>query len=298
MIGGLVSVCEPQEDPSSGEEGGEEPIPCVALKAAYDILENDLCTITLDAAGGTFSDGKYTSTITILKNYPITGVEEPTKPGGIFYGWYVPDEDENPSDEPYNLNDGVTGNITLVAKYTDAITITPVEITARENDNNDSNAEKWYIGSSANGIGWLPELRFKIEAPDGVDVSQLTFNIDGENVKPVAVGDGVYLIPALDADMENYDDNWDYKNQYLTLNWTETVDSGNQTVQNGNYTDGQEYSDVCSVSATESAKGIIATYGSKTYPVTLADGEIYWKYISGVYPTTDGYSVDLGGAKA
>ncbi len=70
-------------------------------------------TVTFNANGGTFADGKDTKTETVESAQPATKPTDPTKDGWTFLGWY---EDSGLTKE-FDFSTPVTADITLYAKW-------------------------------------------------------------------------------------------------------------------------------------------------------------------------------------
>ena len=67
-------------------------------------------TVTFNADGGKFSDGKETRNVQVAKNGNVTKPVDPEKPGYDFVGW-------NLGNDPYDFNTPVTKDITLKAEW-------------------------------------------------------------------------------------------------------------------------------------------------------------------------------------
>lgn len=81
-----------------------------------------------------------------------TEPEEPTKDGYIFDGWYVEDEDGNPSDEPFDFNEPVKDDIHVKAKWIEAKTIEIEKVWADKNDQDGIRPSNVTLSVYANGV--------------------------------------------------------------------------------------------------------------------------------------------------
>lgn len=78
----------------------------IKLVAKWEKLEEDAFTVTFDSKGGSS-----VATQTIKKDEKASKPNDPTRDGYKFNGWYL-------NNKKYDFNTKITGNITLIAKWT------------------------------------------------------------------------------------------------------------------------------------------------------------------------------------
>ncbi|WEV53007.1 InlB B-repeat-containing protein [Bifidobacterium sp. ESL0704] len=76
-------------------------------------------TVTFDANGGKFADGKATQTVKVKDNETVTKPANPTKDGYKFDGWF-----ENGSETAFDFTKPIIKNVSLQAKWTEIHTVT------------------------------------------------------------------------------------------------------------------------------------------------------------------------------
>ncbi len=112
----------------------------------------EVYTVTFNANGGTFADGKDTRTETVKSGWTVTYPDAPTKDGWVLAGWYTSaDGGKTLADTAYDFGIPVESDITLYAAWNDGeYTVTFDANGGKFADGNGTKTETLESGRTAN----------------------------------------------------------------------------------------------------------------------------------------------------
>lgn len=180
-------------DPNYGVAAGEDPVYIFRVVS----IEQTEYTVSYDANGGKFGDGKDTKSVTVPYRRTI---ELASRPDAVYEnkvldGWYEKLGDDYYSDKPWDFDkDVITEDITLRAAWSDA----QAEVSYKESDTSEIretyksfNDAVLKAESVATEHGATLKLLANVDRTDGVDITlnnsgttpaHLTFDLNGKTV--------------------------------------------------------------------------------------------------------------------